>query len=215
MDQALLLGACGTHTEENNSNHPTATTTNAATTFSTKSNNSKVPTTIMSSTTTRIAKGKRRCVTRTAHVHPDGTREVVVEEDGVVKLRKFYPSSSSSGAAAATTATNGGKCDDDSEKVGSGDMTDQCTEKAKRAQPQSQQYDNIHNTNAAAPSKSETKDCEDDGGADGGGVGGIQKEGKFTFLGLFKSCLAPACTCLPNTTTTTTTPTAATTNTAN
>lgn len=39
------------------------------------------------STTTRIAKGRHRVVKKKATLHPDGKKEVVVEEDGVVKRR--------------------------------------------------------------------------------------------------------------------------------
>jgi hypothetical protein len=39
------------------------------------------------STTTRIAKGRHRVVKRTATLHPDGKKEVIVEEDGVVRRR--------------------------------------------------------------------------------------------------------------------------------
>ena len=52
------------------------------------------------STTTRIAKGQKRVVKRTAHVRPDGTKEVVVEENGVVRRR--YVQESASNAAATS-----------------------------------------------------------------------------------------------------------------
>jgi hypothetical protein len=39
------------------------------------------------STTTRIARGRQRVVKRTAVLHPDGRKEVVIEEDGVVRRR--------------------------------------------------------------------------------------------------------------------------------
>jgi hypothetical protein len=39
------------------------------------------------STTTRIARGQHRVVKRTATLHPDGKKEVVIEENGVVRRR--------------------------------------------------------------------------------------------------------------------------------
>ena len=39
------------------------------------------------STTTRIARGRHRVVKRTATLRPDGKKEVVIEEDGVVRRR--------------------------------------------------------------------------------------------------------------------------------
>ena len=47
----------------------------------------KTPSRKVISTTTRIAKGKRRQVTRTAHLYPDGKKEIVIEEDGIVRRR--------------------------------------------------------------------------------------------------------------------------------
>ena len=42
---------------------------------------------VVSTTTTRIARGQKRIVKRTAHLHPDGMKEVVIEENGVVRRR--------------------------------------------------------------------------------------------------------------------------------
>lgn len=185
LDQALLLGACGAESNNHTDSDDFCIPNTSAS--STASTNTSKPITIMSSTTTRIAKGKRRCVTRTAHVHPDGTREIVVEEDGVVKVRKFY--------SAAT------KCDkveeeDEEEMVGNdGGKTEEegCTEKVKK---NVQQHENGILENEATSNKGTNGEKVAEGNGDDGG--GIQKEGKFTFLGLFKSCLAPACTCLPS-----------------
>ncbi|KAL7428394.1 hypothetical protein ACHAXH_002496 [Discostella pseudostelligera] len=209
LDQALLLGACGAESNSHTDSDDFCIPNTSAS--STASTNTSKPITIMSSTTTRIAKGKRRCVTRTAHVHPDGTREIVVEEDGVVKVRKFY---------SAATKCHKVEEEDEEEMVGNdGGTTEEeevCTEKVKK---NVQQHENGNLENEATSNKRTNgeKVVEgdgDDGSSGGGGGGGIQKEGKFTFLGLFKSCVAPACTCLPSSSTTTTRTSAETTTTA-
>lgn len=194
LDQALLLGACGaTHTNtkdtvpsEDNCNHHTDSIAATAATTTTA-----LPRTIMSNTTTRIAKGKRRCVTRTAHVHPDGRREVVVEENGVVILRKFY-----------SATKKGGSDEDGMESARNGERTENCSEKISTQQ----QHDATNLKSGSSKRGIDKKvnrgnDDEEDSG-DRGDFGGIQREDKFTFLGLFKSCLAPSCTCLPATTAT-------------
>lgn len=52
---------------------------------------SRRPVRTIVSTTTRIARGQRRIVTRTAHVHGDGSREILVEEGGAVVRRYVEP----------------------------------------------------------------------------------------------------------------------------
>jgi hypothetical protein len=93
-----------------------------------------------------------------------------------------------------------------------GVMAEKCTEKTRNVQPSPQQaHDGYtsHKDEGGSNKMDVDKKVEghDDGG--GGGGGGIQKEDKFTFLGLFTSCLAPACACLTSSTSTTITPTSA------
>mmetsp|Transcript_27644 Transcript_27644/g.50897 ORF Transcript_27644/g.50897 Transcript_27644/m.50897 type:complete len:423 (+) Transcript_27644:300-1568(+) len=92
------------------------------------------------STTTRIAKGQKRIVRRTAHLRPDGTKEVVIEENGVVRRRYIEES--------ANTPNSDNDVRDDDE---------------------------------TSPKEKEGEEEE----------GGLQKENKFTLMGLFKTCLAP------------------------
>ena len=96
----------------------------------------------MVSTTTRIAKGQKRIVRRTAHLRPDGTKEVVIEENGVVRRRYVEESA---------TSANANNSDND-----------------------------VRDDNETSPKE---KDDEEEGG--------LQKENKFTLMGLFKTCLAP------------------------
>jgi hypothetical protein len=115
-----------------------------------------------------------------------------------VKVRKFYS------AAAATVSKKYGT-DGDEKRVARNDeggmAEKQCKEKTRNVQQSPQQNEG----GSKKMDIDKKKDGHDDGG--GGDGGGIQKEEKFTFLGLFKSCFAPACTCLTSSASTTITPT--------
>ena len=71
------------------------------------------------STTTRIAHGQQRTITRTVHIQPDGKKEEVIEENGVVKRRHVeelcpLPKSSSKG----TTSSEGETKEGDTQRKG-------------------------------------------------------------------------------------------------
>lgn len=71
------------------------------------------------STTTRLAHGQQRTITRTVHIQPDGKKEEVIEENGVVKRRHVEelcppPKSSSKG----TTGSEGETKEGDTQRKG-------------------------------------------------------------------------------------------------
>ena len=69
------------------------------------------------STTTRIAKGRHRVVKRTATLRPDGKKEVVIEEDGVV-IRQYVEDMCQDDQQSGATSENGeqdNKLNDNSE----------------------------------------------------------------------------------------------------
>ena len=113
--------------------------------------------------TTRIAKGQRRMVKRTAHLKADGTREVVIEENGVVRRRYVEEgpvnNTSATTAAAGTAGGDNGQNGDNSEAR--------------------------QNRDDDETGKKEEDDDDD------GTEGGLQKERRFTLMGLFRSCLGP------------------------
>eukprot|EP00804_Cyclotella_cryptica_P024248 CCRYP_012536-RA/>CCRYP_012536-RA protein AED:0.22 eAED:0.22 QI:342/1/1/1/1/1/2/123/413 len=75
------------------------------------------------STTTRIAKGQHRVVKRTAYLHPDGKKEVVVEENGVVRQR--YVEDFSKDTSGPSTPHRGNPPDNPSEEEHKGDRVDE------------------------------------------------------------------------------------------
>lgn len=69
------------------------------------------------STTTRIAKGRHRVVKRTATLRPDGKKEVVIEEDGVV-IRQYVEDMCKDDQQSSANSENGdgdNKLNDNSE----------------------------------------------------------------------------------------------------
>jgi len=67
---------------------------------------------VVSTTTTRIARGQKRIVKRTAHLHPDGTKEVVIEENGVVRRRYVEKENRDDGDAGSGTDKEDGSEDE-------------------------------------------------------------------------------------------------------
>eukprot|EP00578_Thalassiosira_sp_NH16_P005528 CAMPEP_0181134746 /NCGR_PEP_ID=MMETSP1071-20121207/32254_1 /TAXON_ID=35127 /ORGANISM="Thalassiosira sp., Strain NH16" /LENGTH=486 /DNA_ID=CAMNT_0023221289 /DNA_START=464 /DNA_END=1921 /DNA_ORIENTATION=+ len=70
---------------------------------------------VVSTTTTRIAKGRQRSVKRTARLRPDGTREVVIEEGGVVRRRYVEENPNNTSAARCSGSNDSGDGRDDKE----------------------------------------------------------------------------------------------------
>ena len=123
------------------------------------------------STTTRIAKGQKRIVKRTAHLYPNGTKEIVIEENGLV-VRRYVEENPNT---VNNNGNNGTGVDGEGVTGGSGD---------------SQRDDNetVIPKTPPKPTKSKTgKEEEEDDKTNGG----LQKEEKFTLLGLFKACYSP------------------------
>lgn len=143
-------------------------------TNTTQSNNAvkkkKQPEKTVVSKTTRIAKGKKRQVTRTAKLHVDGTKEVIVEENGVV-VRRYVeeciapPHHPVNGH---TNASSNGNSNNDKETSANND------------QAQDFRDDN------SGKQKDNSNDNEEEPG-----TGGLRKEDKFTLMGLFKACYSP------------------------
>jgi len=124
------------------------------------------------STTTRIAKGQKRIVKRTAHLYPNGTKEIVIEENGVV-VRRYVEENPNT--VNSTTNSNGkGENDSGENGEGSGESQRDDNETIPKTSPKSK--------------KAEEEGEEED---DKTSSGGLQKEEKFTLLGLFKACYSP------------------------
>jgi len=116
------------------------------------------------STTTRIAKGQKRIVKRTAHLYPNGTKEIVIEENGLV-VRRYVEENPN----AVNNTTN----NDES--------------------GESQRDDNETTIPKTPPKSNKAKEVDEEGEEedDKTSSGGLQKEEKFTLLGLFKACYSP------------------------
>ena len=100
----LLCGANAIHSCSNDTN----VTDDHQSNSEKKGGVKKTPSRKVVSTTTRIAKGKRRQVTRTAHLYPDGKKEIVIEENGIVR-RRYVEEASSTPLSSPNVNSNDGE----------------------------------------------------------------------------------------------------------
>jgi len=95
MSSLANMATCGLATSCIPSSTCGADTSSSTTTANNNNNNVKQgKEKKVISTTTRIAKGKKRIVKRTAHLYPNGTKEIVIEENGLVVVYLLHDDSS-------------------------------------------------------------------------------------------------------------------------